>query len=370
MIQMKRLTSPNTAKTKLSRQPTKHIRNTVLSHAKPYIDMCFATLATVTATLTVEHLVHNMTHVTPNDIYKKVSDSVVTITSSVIHTDPFSPKSVTESKLGTGTGFYYKNDGYVVTNAHVVDGAFSVQINDNDAVVVGTDSAHDIAILKTEESITNPRPIIKCRQEPFIGQSVLAIGNPYGFDRSMSEGIISGTSRILDSEDHTLFNLLQIDAAINPGNSGGPLLNADNGCLLGVNTAIISQSGSSSGVGFAVPIAVVDEVANQIINHQVKDKLQLGVTLLPDKYSNILGVDGIIIADIIPGSISDHLGLQGTQRDDYGRPMIGDIIIGINGKKISKNSDLVSVLDKLRKGDIVELNVIRSSGIENFKIQF
>ena len=235
------------------------------------------------------------------------------------------------------------------------------------ATLVGADMLHDIAVLKLGDS--DMKPLSKCTEPAVVGEKILAIGNPYGFDKSMSAGIISGVDRVLGDEHRTLYNLLQLDAAINPGNSGGPLLSADHGCVIGVNTAIASTSGSSAGLGFAIPIDLVTDIANDIIEEKHSKLLQLGIAMLPDSYSNALGVHGVIIADVLPNSIASELGLSGTYRDNFGRPMLGDIIIGINGQPIVKGSDIHKVLSKLSKGDKLELQILRSTGVESVRMK-
>lgn len=313
----------------------------------------------------------------PEVIFKDLSPSIVSVTSYGIHRDPFSPDNMIEYSQGKGTGFSFGGNGYIVTNNHVIDDAFDIKIKTHDvdieldAEIVGIDEKHDIALLHID-SHTLPN-LKKCKNPAIIGQSVLAIGNPFGFDNSMTSGIISGIQRTLERDDKSSFlNLLQTDAAINPGNSGGPLLDSRSGCLLGVNTAIVSPSGVNSGIGFTIPVEKVNNIVNSIINNNQEkiEPVQLGVTLLPDKYADVLGIHGIIIADIIPGGNADKIGLVGTHRDVYNRPIIGDIIIGIENKEIKKNIDLYKILDSLSVGNIVELKVLRSSGIEFFKILF
>ena len=321
----------------------------------------------------------------PDIIFKRLSPSIVTVSSYGIHRDPFSPDNMIEYPQGTGTGFSFGGNGYIVTNNHVINDAFDIKITTQDEVeidaqIVGKDEKHDVALLHISESRSSlpngesrslPN-LKKCINPAIVGESVLAIGNPYGFDHSMTSGIISGIQRSLESEDKPpLLNLLQTDAAINPGNSGGPLLDATTGCLLGVNTAIVSPSGANSGIGFAIPIDRVNNIVNMIQEKIEAEKpVQLGVTLLPDKYADVLGINGIIIADIIPDSSADKIGLAGTQRDKYNRPIIGDIIIEFKNKEIKKAVDLYKILDSLKIGDIVELKVLRSTGVESFKIKF
>jgi S1-C subfamily serine protease len=311
-------------------------------------------------------------HHTPVNLFKRVSGSIVTVTSLGIKLDPFSPINTIENTQGTGTGFSFIGKDYIITNAHVVHDAFDIVIKSSDgkeyiANKVGEDNLRDIAVLKVTEG-GSFKPLQKCTYKPEVGQSVFAIGTPFGFDHTLTSGILSGVQRSIDAEDkYPLTNLLQTDAAINPGSSGGVLLDSNSGCVIGMNTVIISPSGASSGVGFAIPISTVDQIARDIIHDRPSQKLQLGVTVLPDKYADMFEFKGVIIAQVIPESIADHLGLIGTYRDEYGRPMIGDIIVGVNDKFIRKRSDLYQILDTLNKNDKIEITVLRKDGIKVLK---
>lgn len=301
----------------------------------------------------------------PIDIYNKASPSVVTVTSIGLERDPFAPRFMLESVLGSGSGFSYKTKEYIITNAHVVKDAFYVKVNSLEAQVIGMDETHDIAVVQVSPD-EEMRPLSRCRDRAKIGETVLAIGNPFGFEGSMTSGIISGLRRSLDTDDRIpLVDLLQTDAAINPGNSGGPLLDARKGCVLGVNTAIVSSSGSSSGVGLAIPIDVASSIMDDLVNGGTHKNVQLGITLLPDKYSNLLGIQGVIIADVLVDGPANKLHLQGTSRDDQGRPVVGDVILEINNTIVKKKSDLYKVLTLLKKGDTVKLVVLTNDGVKS-----
>jgi S1-C subfamily serine protease len=189
----------------------------------------------------------------------------------------------------------------------------------------------------------------------------------------MSSGIVSGTGRLLADDDRELHGLLQTDAAVNPGNSGGPLVSADSGCVLGVNTAIVSRSGSSAGLGFALPIDSVERIARDIIaGRPLEARARLGVSLLPDAYAETLGVEGVIIADVIPGGLGSALGLVGTSRDEYGRPVLGDVIVELDGRPVGEGSELREALDDLRghrRGGTVLLRVVRGTGPASFEVR-
>lgn len=313
-----------------------------------------------------------------NAIYTKVAPSIVTVSSIGVARDVFSSQFV-ESRNGEGTGFAFGNSQFIVTNAHVINDALAVKVTDADnntseAIVLGKDILHDIALLQIPESSDIPlAPLPKCTFFPSIGEPVLAIGNPFGFERTLTSGIVSGIDRAIGGEQQTagrppLVTLIQTDAAINPGNSGGPLLDAKTGCVLGMNTAMISASGSSSGVGFAMPIAMVDKFVDSIVQGTPNERVQLGVTIVQDSIATFLGLDGAVIANVIQGGQADKLGLVGTQRDDSGRPIIGDIIIAINGKRIHNGVDLFAIMETLSKGDTITLTVLKNPGVEEYTI--
>lgn len=299
---------------------------------------------------------HLFIYPTPNMIYNRVEKSVVTITSMTIKKDPFSEKFI-QVPSGTGSGFSYIKPNYIITNSHVVHDSFNIKVSsDNqefDAKLIGEDSRHDIALLEVDHEF---KPLHACDTDPQIGDPVLAIGNPFGFDNSMSSGIISGLHRDLDG-NIPYFDMIQIDAAINPGNSGGVLLNGLDDCVIGMNTAIISPNGANTGVGFSIPVHEVKEFAENIINNI--SPFQLGVALLPQEFSEMLGIQGAIVSDVIPDSLAEKIGIIGTSRDMYGIPIMGDIIVGINDFKILKNSDVFKYLnlDNLQNITIIRPNI-------------
>lgn len=351
----------STTNRKLKMFKTNHVSSLHL-----FTEKCTIAAVTAITTLYVERFLHPE----PDYIYKITSPSIVSISSIDFKQDPFAPRTLMEYNVGSGTGFVYKDSYYVVTNAHVIQQATEVKVNDNDAKIIGVDKQLDIALLYVEDQ-TNFKPLEPCDTTPKVGTQVLALGNPFGFTKTLTSGIISATDRVLESDNHSpLIHLIQTDAAINPGNSGGPLLEARSGCVLGMNTAIVSPSGSSSGIGFAIPINTIESIVNDIINDTGKENVQLGVTLLPDEYTIGLGIDGVIIADVLPGSVAETYGIKGTYRDEYGRPFLGDIIIEINGKRIQKRSDIYVELGSLRKGDTIELSILRSTKIESLNIKF
>lgn len=334
---------------------------------KPKLPVLPFNIISATATVTAIGILHHEMQYNLPNLYKKLSPSVVTVESMSIHKDPFSPLDMIENVASIGTGFSFIGKDYIITNAHVVEDSFNIKIKTQDKEYnvnkIGEDTIHDIAILELPSDIElNLKPLETCPiSPPEIGSSVFAIGNPFGLDHTITSGIISGINR---TQTKTTPNLLQTDAAINPGNSGGPLFDSKTGCLLGMNTSILSPNGANVGIGFSIPVDKIEEIANNIINHIQPDRLQLGITLLPDEYANMLEINGVIIAEVLPDSIAEHIGLVGTYRDENGRPMLGDIIIGINEKSIKNQADLYSILDTLKSTEeSVTLKVMRKDGI-------
>jgi len=203
-----------------------------------------------------------------------------------------------------------------------------------------------------------------------VGQSVYAIGNPFGLDHTLTRGIISGLTRDMQSPGTGRFisDVIQTDAAINPGNSGGPLLDSE-GRVIGVNTALLSPSGAFAGVGFALPINLVRSVVTQLLDEGKVQRAVLGAVLAPDRTARMLGIDaGLLVLQVVPGSPAAEAGLRPTLRDEFGRPVLGDIILGANGARVAQNADFYRVVNKLGVGDNVNLEVLRRSTRESVSI--
>jgi S1-C subfamily serine protease len=264
----------------------------------------------------------------------------------------------------------------VLTNNHVIEHANKVFINLADGsqfegTVVGTDPENDIAVLKFD-----PPKGMELQVIPFgssdnlkVGQKVLAIGNPFGFERTLTVGIVSGLGRpIQNTRDHVIKNMSQTDASINPGNSGGPLLNTQ-GKMMGINTMIFSPSGGSVGVGFAVPINTAKKVVAEIIEF---GKVRRGwidatvVQLFPDlvRYAKLPVNTGLLVSRTLRGGFAEKAGLrQGSEPVQYRRSVIylgGDIIVSVNGLKTSKLMDLYSALEDSKPGETVKVEIIRT----------
>ncbi|MCB9851553.1 MAG: trypsin-like peptidase domain-containing protein [Phycisphaerales bacterium] len=268
-------------------------------------------------------------------------------------------------EMGTGSGFIWDNAGHIVTNFHVVNGAEQVQVTLSDQTVwnatpVGIAPDKDIAVIRIDAEPFRLKPIpIGTASDLLVGQSVFAIGNPFGLDQTLTTGIVSALGRSITSiSGRTIEDVIQTDAAINPGNSGGPLLDSA-GRLIGVNTMIVSDSGSSSGIGFAVPVDTVNLVVPQLIEHGQVVRPQLGVIALDEGSARRLGIEGVAIRIVQPDSGAEEAGLRGFSRDSSGRMIHGDIIRKIDDRVVKNLDQLLSSLEKHDAGDIVNVTYLR-----------
>lgn len=323
-----------------------------------------------TSILLVSQLINKQEHTLEN-IYTDIRPSVVTIKTSGIKQDPFDYTSIIEYPLASGSGFIMFDNEHVVTNTHVIEGASSIYINDKEAIPEVVDIKNDITILKLSQPTPN-QALKACTNNINIGRRVVAIGNPFNLEGSMTEGIISGKDRYMydPSVGININNLLQTDASINPGNSGGPLIDVENECVIGMNTSIISPSGASAGIGLAIPIDKIIDVFNvEHANIQNNgDTISLGLILTSDIYNDILGIKGVIVSGVVDGGIADKLGIQGTQRDNVGRPIIGDIITKINDKIVRHSEDILNEVSKAKHGDVITMEVIKNDTKETLSI--
>jgi len=292
---------------------------------------------------------------------------VVYITSIAVQTDFFSFRAL-EIPQGTGSGFIWDDNGYIVTNFHVIKDAQTAEVtlaNSSTwkAKLVGLEPDKDLAVLKIDAPKNLLRPIsVGTSSDLEVGQKVFAIGNPFGFDHTLTTGVISGLGREIESiTRRPIQGVIQTDAAINPGNSGGPLLDSA-GRLIGINTAIFSPSGAYAGIGFAVPVDVVNRIVPQIIRYGKVQKPVLGVTIAEDYLVKRIGAEGVLIFTVTPGGAADKAGVRPTRRDRRGRLMLGDLIVAVDNKTVRESRDLFRILDTHNIGDTVRLRVRRPDG--------
>lgn len=298
-------------------------------------------------------------------LFERSAPSVVYITTTTQQQDYWS-RNIYEIPSGSGSGFVWDDQGHIVTNYHVIRDAYhaKVTLSDKsswDAEVVGTEPRKDIAVLKIRPtSALQPLPIATSYNLK-VGQSVFAIGNPFGLDQTLTTGVISALGREINSVTGVpIRDVIQTDAAINPGNSGGPLLDIS-GRLVGVNTAIISPSGAYSGIGFSVPVDVVNWVVPDIIRYGKVQRPVLGVELVPQQSLDQLNLEGAMVLDVAPGSGAAKGGLRPTRRSSTGTMTLGDLIVEVNGEPIRSNNDLLLTLEKYKPGDQVRMRVIRNN---------
>ena len=303
------------------------------------------------------------------EVFERVSPSVNYITNKRFRRDFFS-LNVMEIPQGTGSGFLWDNNGHVVTNFHVIYEADQIEVKlqdgkSYDASIVGTDPDHDLAVLQINAVNLNIPPVMIGNSSDLrVGQKVLAIGNPFGLDSTLTTGIISALGRTIQSmTNRYIHDVIQTDAAINPGNSGGPLLDSF-GRLIGINTAIISPSGTYSGVGFAVPVDTVNRVVTKLINYGKVGRPGFGISLIPEHIMSRLGMEGVGILEVYRGSSAEEAGLMAVRRLPDGRIEMGDIIIECDGSQVKKSSDLIRILDRHEVGDEVDIVIFRK-GVKN-----
>jgi len=300
------------------------------------------------------------------DIFEKVSPSVVFITSKAVQWDLFS-LNVFEIPQGSGSGFIWDEQGHIVTNYHVIQNADNISVTlasgkSYDASVVGVAPSKDLAVVRIKARNEKLRPVTCGTIDDLkVGRKVLAIGNPFGLDQTLTVGIVSALGRQIKSvTGRSIHDVIQTDAAINPGNSGGPLLDS-RGLLIGVNTAIMTPSGASAGIGFAVPVTTVRKVVPELIAHGKVIRPGLGVQLLSDAMAKNYGIEGVIVGAVYAGSAADRAGIKGLTRGSFGRYVLGDIIIGINGKKVTTGDEMSYELEKYKVGETITVNILRGS---------
>ena len=305
-------------------------------------------------------------------IYSRIGPGVVNITSVVVERDFFSRPV---PKEGAGSGAIIDTKGHILTNHHVIRNSDKLEVTLSDgsrwpARLVGSDPGNDLAVLKIEASGKKLTVIpMGDSSQLEVGQKVLAIGNPFGLGQTLTTGIISSLARSIRSESGILINdVIQTDAAINPGNSGGPLLDS-NGKIIGINSAIISPTGASVGIGFAIPVNTAKRILPDLISKGRVSYPWIGASVYPliPEFSNYLGLiaeRGAMIMEIVPNGPADKAGLRGgNRRVRVGNSLIiigGDVITELNSEKVNSSDDLIRTIRDHRPGDNIKLKILRN----------
>jgi len=304
------------------------------------------------------------------EVYKAISPGVVFITSTSYQRGFFGE---VEEGQGSGSGSIIDDQGDILTNYHVIENSQKLTVSFGGdktypAKVVGGDPDTDLAVIKVEAPREQLRVVpLGDSDNLVVGQKVLAIGNPFGLDRTLTTGVISGLQRPIRARNNRpIEGAIQTDASINPGNSGGPLLDS-HGRMIGINSQILSPSGASAGVGFAIPVNIAKRIVPQLLKDGVVRRPKLGIVPY-----NIKGIDrtqvrlpvtdGVMVYDIDPNGGAAAAGLHALRQTEDGDIILGDIIVAIDGEKVSTSDDLYRILDKHQVGDVVKVEVARESG--------
>lgn len=313
-------------------------------------------------------------------VYEKNNRSVVNITTRTVRPDYFMQAEVAAD--GTGSGSVIDQDGHILTNLHVVEGAREIRVTlfngeDYDAGIVGQDPVNDIAILKVAAPSEELYPVTLGQSDGLrVGQKIYAIGNPFGLDRTMTIGIVSSLNRTIPSRNgRSMKSIIQIDAALNQGNSGGPLLNS-RGELIGMNTAIASETGQNTGVGFAIPVGTIRRVVPQLVEDGKVTRASAGIAHVHPTEA------GLLVAALIPGGPAEMAGIQGfrvireqKQRGAflYERTIVdranADLIQTVDGKLVRTFDQFLSAVEEKQPGEDVEIGFQRGTKSQMVKIQ-
>ncbi|QQZ28226.1 trypsin-like serine protease [Thiothrix subterranea] len=300
-------------------------------------------------------------------VFERNSPSVVYIT-TVERVLNLWNRNIREIPQGTGTGFVWDNAGHIVTNYHVVEGHDTAKIRFADqsvfeADVVGASPEHDLAVLRLRDMADAPPPVqIGSSSDLRVGQNVLAIGNPFGLDHTLTSGIISALRRSIDAEEGgSMDGLIQTDAAINPGNSGGPLLDSA-GRLIGVNVAIYSPSGASAGIGFAIPVDVVNRVVPRLVKDGRYTRPVLGVVMddnISERITAKLNTHGVLALRVQPNTPAALAGIRETKLTAQDDLILGDIIQALDGQPVNNINELNKILDNYPRHSKVKVSLLR-----------
>jgi putative serine protease PepD len=302
------------------------------------------------------------------EIYRAVAPGVVNINSTSYARDFF---GFVEPQEGSGSGSVIDQEGNILTNYHVVEGAQKLTVSFGGkkayaAKLIGGDPDTDLAIIRLLEKPSETLTVVSLGDSDklVVGQKVLAIGNPFGLDRTLTAGIISGLQGPIRARNNRLIEgAIQTDASINPGNSGGPLLDS-HGRVIGINSQILSPSGASAGVGFAIPVNIAKRIVPQLVSFGTVRRPKLGISsrdVAALKNQVELPVsEGVLIVEVLPGTGAANAGLRGLTQTENGDFDLGDIIVGIDGEKVNNSDDLSRVLEKRQVGSTVNVEIVRN----------
>jgi S1-C subfamily serine protease len=302
------------------------------------------------------------------EIYRTLSPGVVNVHSTSYARDFF---GYVEPQEGSGSGSVIDQEGNILTNYHVIEGATKLAVSfggqkNYAAKLVGGDPDTDLAVIKLVEMPKEPLTIVPLGDSDKleVGQKVLAIGNPFGLDRTLTTGVISGLQRPIRARNgRPIEGAIQTDASINPGNSGGPLLDS-HGRMIGINSQILSPSGASAGVGFAVPVNIARRIVPQLVRSGEVRRPKLGIStrdveILKNQIELPVSA-GVVIWQVAPGEAAANAGLRGLTQTEDGDVELGDVIVGMDNEKIDGSDDLYRILDKHQVGETVQLQIVRN----------
>jgi S1-C subfamily serine protease len=309
-------------------------------------------------------------------LFKLASPSVVYITTVAVRRDMF-PLDLRDVQQGTGSGFVWDTEGHVVTNYHVIrtGSVAKVTLHDGSSInarLTGAAPDYDLAVLKIDLAADKLRPIpLGTSKDLQVGQKAFAIGDPFGLDYTLTTGVVSALDReILSVSGQPISGVIQTDAAVNPGNSGGPLLDSA-GRLIGVNTAIISPSGAYAGIGFAIPVDMVNQVVPQLIakGRAQLQRADLGITFATPQLADRFGVrNGLLAFRVRTGSAADEAGIRSTRQNEDGDWIAGDVVTAIDGQAVRTKEDVERIIGKHRPGDEVTVTLRRGGQQQDVKV--
>ena len=310
-------------------------------------------------------------------IFENVKDSVVFISIHQQIVDHWN-RSTIDIPQGAGSGFVWNKEGYIVTNYHVIMNANKAVVTlkngrQYNAALVGTAPDYDIAVLKIAPVMHLLKPVtLGTSKDLMVGQTVYALGNPFGLDWTMTKGIISALDRSMYANNGaTIRHMIQTDASINPGNSGGPLINSQ-GEVIGVNNMILSPSGANAGIGFSIPIDTLKNVVHSIIEQGSYVRPSIGISVssrMNELYQEANGRRGVVVVEVLPYTSAAAQQLRPSTSDQRGHISFGDVIISLNEKPVESIEELFTPLDEHRSGETVTLGVLREGTVEKVDIE-